>query len=187
MSEQLKGKKIAILATNGVEESELVEPMKAIREAGGEPELVSLEAGKIKAWDTDHWADEFNVDRTVKDVSPDDYDALLLPGGVINPDQLRKSTEAVDFVKGFFAEGRQKPVGAICHGPWMLVNADVLKGRKVTSYASLKVDLTNAGAEWVDQEVVVDQGLVTSRNPGDLPAFNAKIVEEFCEGRHQAG
>lgn len=187
MSDQLKGRKIAILATHGVEESELVEPMKAIREAGGEAELVSLEEGKIKAWDTDHWADEFNVDRTVRDASPDDYDALLLPGGVINPDQLRKSAEAVDFVKGFFSEGGQKPVGAICHGPWMLVNADVLKGRKVTSYASLKADLTNAGAEWVDEEVVVDQGLVTSRNPGDLAAFNAKIVEEFCEGKHQAG
>lgn len=187
MSEQLKGRKIAILATDGVEESELVEPMKAIREAGGEAELVSLDTGKIKAWDKDHWADEFTVDRSVKDVSSDDYDALLLPGGVINPDQLRKSDAAVSFVKGFFSENRQKPVGAICHGPWTLINAEVVKGRRLTSYESLKVDLKNAGAEWVDEEVVVDQGLVTSRNPGDLPAFNAKIVEEFCEGKHQAG
>lgn len=185
MGEKLKGRKIAILATDGVEESELVEPMRAIREAGGEAEIVLLEAGRIRAWDKDHWADEFNVDRTLDEASPDDYDALVLPGGVINPDQLRKSEDAVNFVRGFFGQERQKPVAAICHGPWTLINADVVRGRRLTSYESLRVDLRNAGAEWVDEEVVVDQGLVTSRNPDDLPAFNAKMVEEFCEGRHQ--
>lgn len=182
---KLDGKKVAVLATDGFEQSELVEPIKAIEEAGGKVEIVSINPDKIRAWNKDHWSEEYQVDRTVKDARPEDYDALLLPGGVINPDKLRQNEQAVEFVKGFFSENKQKPVAAICHGPWTLINAGVVKGRKLTSYGSLKIDLQNAGAEWVDEEVVVDEGLVTSRNPNDLPAFTQRMVEEFCEGRHQ--
>lgn len=181
--QQLQGKKIAILATDGFEQSELAEPKKALEAAGAETHIVSLQAGEIKGWKDKDWGDAFAVDVTVDAASADDYDGLVLPGGVINPDKLRVDENAVKFVHDFFAAG--KPVGAICHGPWTLINAGVIDGRTVTSYKSIRKDLENAGANWIDQEVVTDQGLVTSRQPDDLPAFNAKIIEEFAEGRHK--
>ncbi|AUC85487.1 protease [Polaribacter sp. ALD11] len=180
--ENLKRKTVAILATNGFEESELREPKKALEEAGAEVHIVSLESGEIKSWNDGNWGKTYKVDKTLDEVSQKDYNALMLPGGVINPDLLRNNGKAVSFVKSFFEN--HKPVGAICHGPWLLVEADVLKDRNVTSYSSIKTDLINAGANWSDEEVVVDQGLVTSRNPDDLPAFNAKLVEEVYEGKH---
>jgi protease I len=178
---ELNGKKVAILATDMFEQVELVEPRKAVEQAGAEVELVSLEAGEIQGFDHYDKADTFPVDKTVGDVSADDYDALLLPGGIGNPDTLRTDPDAVGFVRDFFAQG--KPVAAICHAPWTLVEADVVRGRKLTSYASVKTDVRNAGGNWVDEEVVVDNGLVTSRSPKDLPAFCAKVVEEFAEVR----
>ena len=181
--ENLKRKTVAILATNGFEESELREPKKALEEAGAEVHIVSLESGEIKSWNEGNWGKTYKVDKTLKEVSQENYNALMLPGGVINPDVLRNNADAVSFVKSFFEH--HKPVGAICHGPWLLAEADVLKGRKITSYSSIKTDLINAGANWVDEEVVVDKGLVTSRNPDDLPAFNAKLVEEVYEGKHK--
>lgn len=174
---------MAILATNGFEESELKGPQEALEKAGHQVEIVSLKSGTIKGWKEGNWAGEVTVDRVVSDTNARDYDALVLPGGVINPDKLRQEEAAVEFVRGFFAQ--KKPVGAICHGPWMLVEADVVQGRKVTSYKSIRTDLQNAGANWTDEEVVVDQGLVTSRTPKDLPAFNAKLLEEVAEGIHQ--
>ena len=183
--ESLNGKKIAILATEGFEESELAEPMQALVDAGAEVDLVSLKEGEIRSWKEDDWGDTYKVDVTVANANPDDYNGLLLPGGVINPDRLRKNKAAVEFVKGFFMENKQKPVAAICHGPWMLAEAGVVKGRKLTSYGSIKTDLINAGAKWVDEEVVVDRGLVTSRSPKDLPAFCDKIIEEYSEGKHK--
>ena len=183
MANELSGKKIAIIATDGVEQIELEDPRQALEDAGAETELVSLEEGEIQAMNGEiDKGDTFPVDRVIGDVSVDDYDGLVLPGGVANPDKLRASEEVVRFVQDYFATG--KPVGAICHAPWTLVEADVVKGRTLTSYPSIRTDIRNAGGEVVDQEVVVDQGLVTSRNPGDIPAFNAKIVEEFAEGRH---
>lgn len=182
MAQDLTDKKIAILATDGVEQSELVEPRKALEDAGATTELISIKEGEIKGWSNKNWADTFQVDKAVDSVDASQYDALLLPGGSMNPDKLRINPKAVDFVRDFFEEG--KPVASICHGPWMLVEADVVKGRKVTSWPSLQTDLRNAGAQWVDEEVVVDQGLVTSRKPDDIPAFNAKMVEEFAEGPH---
>lgn len=176
-------KKVAILATNGFEESELKEPKKYLEEQGWTAEIVSPESGSIKAWADGNWGDKYTVDRTLEEVSSSDYHALVLPGGVINPDQLRRSEKAVQFVKDFFME--KKPVAAICHGPQILIDADVLKGRKVTSFFSVKQDLINAGAAWVDEEVVVDNGLVTSRTPDDIPAFNKKMVEEIKEGKHE--
>ncbi|WP_166383374.1 type 1 glutamine amidotransferase domain-containing protein [Polaribacter sp. 11A2H] len=181
--ENLKRKTVAILATNGFEESELKEPKKALEAAGAEVHIVSLESGEIKSWNEGNWGKTYKVDKTLKEVSQENYNALMLPGGVINPDVLRNNADAVSFVKSFFEH--HKPVGAICHGPWLLAEADVLKGRKITSYSSIKTDLINAGANWVDEEVVVDKGLVTSRNPDDLPAFNAKLVEEVYEGKHK--
>lgn len=181
--DNLKRKKVAILATNGFEESELKEPKKALEKANAEVHIISLEHGTIKGWADGNWSGEVKVDKTVDEVSQSDYNALVLPGGVINPDKLRTNKKAVQFVKSFFEN--HKPVAAICHAPWILAEADVLKGRKVTSYKSIKTDLINAGANWVDEEVVVDQGLVTSRNPKDLPAFNKKLVEEVYEGKHQ--
>lgn len=181
-NERLNGKRIAILATEGVEQSELERPREALDEAGAETELISLKSGEIRAWDEDDFGDSFDVDETINDVSADDYDALLLPGGVMNPDKLRMEPKVVEFVRAFFAAG--KPVAAICHGPQVLIDADVVRGRKMTSYPSVKKDLMNAGANWVDQEVVVDNGLVTSRKPDDIPAFNAKMIEEFAEGIH---
>lgn len=182
MENQLAGKKIAILATDGVEQSELAKPRQALEESGAETQLISIKPGEIKAWNAGNWGDTFSVDQTVDNVDAEDYDGLVLPGGVMNPDTLRMNAKAVSFVRKFFDEG--KPVAAICHGPWMLVEADVVDGRKVTSYPSLQTDLRNAGAQWVDEAVVVDQGLVTSRNPGDLPVFNDKMIEEFVEGPH---
>jgi protease I len=185
MSDQLNGKKIAFLTANeGVEEVELTEPLKAVAAAGGKTELLAPEAGEVQAFNHLDKAETYTVDKVVGDASADDYDGLVLPGGVANPDNLRTHPEAVAFVREFFAAG--KPVGVICHGPWTLIEADVVRGRKLTSWPSLQTDLRNAGAEWVDEEVVVDQGLVTSRKPDDLEAFNAKIVEEFEEGKHAA-
>jgi protease I len=179
----LTGKRVAILATDMFEQVELVEPRDALEEAGAETELVSLEGGGIQGFNHYDKADTFAVDKTVQEVSAEDYDALLLPGGVGNPDTLRTDEGAVGFVRDFFAAG--KPVGAICHAPWMLVEADVVRGREVTSYQSIKTDVRNAGGNWTDQEVVVDDGLITSRSPKDLPVFCAKIVEEFAEGVHE--
>ncbi|GAA4244613.1 type 1 glutamine amidotransferase domain-containing protein [Winogradskyella damuponensis] len=181
--EKLNRKKVAILATNGFEESELKEPLNALKEAGADVDIVSEKSGKIKAWQDGNWSNTYNVDKTLDDVSQSNYNALVLPGGVMNPDTLRKNKDAVNFIKSFFEN--HKPVAAICHAPWLLAEADVLKGRKVTSYASIKKDIINAGAHWEDSEVVVDQGLVTSRNPNDLPAFTSKLVEEIYEGKHE--
>lgn len=175
-------KRIAILATDGFEESELKSPKEHLEQQGWIAEIVSLKPGKIKSWKDDNWSNEYDVTTTVREARTENYDALVLPGGVINPDTLRSNKEAVDFVKSFF-EAR-KPVAAICHGPQILVNADVLQGRKMTSFMSIKKDLMNAGAQWEDSEVVVDNGLVTSRDPNDLPAFNKKMVEEIKEGKH---
>ena len=182
MADKLQGKRVAFLATDMVEQVELTEPWKAVEQAGGTPELISLEEGEIQGFNHYDKGDTFKVDKTVEEASASDYDALVLPGGVGNPDTLRGDENAVAFVREFFEQA--KPVGAICHGPWMLVEAGVLRGRKVTSWPTLQTDIRNAGGEWVDEEVVVDQGLVTSRKPDDLPAFNDKIVEEFCEGKH---
>lgn len=181
--ENLNKKIVAILATNGFEESELTSPKKALEEAGADVHIVSLDKGKIKSWKNGNWGSEFSVDKTLDEVSHADYNALVLPGGVINPDLLRREDKAVRFVRSFFKN--HKPVAAICHAPWLLAEADVLEGRKVTSFHSIKTDIINAGANWVNEEVVVDEGLVTSRNPNDLPAFNAKLVEEVYEGKHE--
>ena len=182
MAERLKGKRVAFLATNKFEQIELTDPWEAVKQAGGEPELISPEEGRIEGTNHGDPGDKFDVDTTVKEADPDDYDGLVLPGGVKNPDTLRQDEDAVKFVKAFFEAG--KPVAAICHGPWMLVEADVSRGRTLTSYPSLKTDIRNAGGTWVDEEVVVDNGLVTSRNPDDLPAFCQKLVEEIAEGKH---
>ena len=182
MANQLRGKRIAFLATDGVEQVELTEPLRAVRDAGAETELISLTSGEFQGFDHLDPADRFTADRAVADARPDDYDGLVLPGGVANPDHLRTDRDAVAFVRGFFEQ--HKPVGVICHGPWTLVEADVVRGRTLTSWPSLRTDLRNAGARWVDEQVVVDHGLVSSRKPADLPAFSAKIVEEFAEGRH---
>jgi deglycase len=179
VANELQGKTIAFLATDGVEDSELSEPWKAVNEAGAEAELISIKDGHIEG----KKGTTFHVDKIVRDVDASDYDGLVLPGGVANPDQLRMDEDAVRFVRNFFEQG--KPVGVICHGPWTLVEANVLKGRTLTSYPSVKTDIINAGGRWVDEEVVVDRGLVSSRNPNDLPAFCAKLVEEFAEGIHE--
>jgi protease I len=183
VADKLQGKRVAFLATDMFEQVELTEPWKAVKDEGGTPELVSLEEGEIQGFNHYDKADTFKVDRTVEEARADDYDALVIPGGVGNPDTMRLDENAVQLVRDFFEQG--KPVGVICHGPWMLVEAGVVRGRKVTSWPSLQTDIRNAGGDWVDQEVVVDEGLVTSRKPDDLPAFNEKIVEEFCEGRHE--
>jgi protease I len=182
MKTSLNGKRVAILATDGVEQSELEEPRKALEQAGARTHLVSPKANTVRAWDEDDFGDTLGVDVTLGDASPDEYDALLLPGGVMNPDKLRMLPEAVRFVAHFFDAG--KPVAAICHGPQLLIEAGVVRGRKLTSYPSLQTDLRNAGAEWVDEPVVTDAGLVTSRKPADIPQFNAKMIEEFGEGFH---
>lgn len=185
MANELNGRKVAFLATDDVEQVELTGPWQAVRDAGATTHLISLKAGAIQAMNHDtEKGDTFTVDKTVQEAQAADYDALVLPGGVANPDHLRTDKDAVRFVKEFFAAG--KPVGAICHGPWMLVEADVVRGRTVTSWPSLQTDIRNAGGNWVDKEVQVDHGLVTSRKPDDIPAFNKKIVEEFAEGRHEA-
>ena len=180
---KLDGKTIAFLAADGVEQVELTEPRKAVEAEGARTELVSLEGGEIQGFEKLDHGERFPVDRAVSDADASSYDGLVLPGGVHNPDLLRADEDAVAFVRAFFEAG--KPVGAICHGPWTLIDAGVVDGLRVTSYPSIQADLRNAGAEWVDEEVVVDKGLTTSRGPDDLPAFNEKLVEEFCEGEHE--
>ncbi len=183
MSNQLQGKRVAILATDGFEQSELLEPRKALREAGAQVEIVSPKPDRIRGWKAADWADDVEVDVPLAAASADEYDALILPGGVINPDHLRMNKSAIAFIKEF-ADAR-KPIAAICHGPWSLIEAGVAKGRRMTSWPSLQNDLRNAGAKWVDEEVVTDKGLVTSRKPDDLPAFIHKTIEEIVEGPHQ--
>jgi protease I len=182
MNNELNGKRVAILVADGFEQSELTEPRAALEEAGAETEIVSPLEKKVKSWIHSKPSRSYRVDTPLREASPDAYDALLLPGGVKNPDTLRMDEDAVRFVRAFFDAG--KPVAAICHGPWTLIDAGVVRGRRMTSYPSIKTDLRNAGAEWVDETVVVDQGLVTSRKPDDLPAFNRKMIEEFAEGAH---
>jgi len=182
MEEKGTTKKVAVLATNGFEQSEFEKPVEALKKANMTVEVISLKSGKIKGWKEKNWGDEFQVDKTVDEVSANDYDALVLPGGVMNPDSLRTNKKAVEFVTGFFEQ--DKPIAAICHGPWTLIETGKLKGRKLTSYKSIQTDLKNAGADWSDEEVVVDNGLVTSRTPDDLPAFCKKMVEEIREGVH---
>lgn len=185
VSESLNGKRVAFMvAPEGVEQVELTEPWKAVRDAGGRPELVSTQSGEIRAFNHLDKAETFPVDKVVDDVSADDYDALVLPGGVANPDFLRTKPKAVQFAREFFSQ--QKPVAAICHAPWTLIEADVVRGRRMTSWPSLRTDLRNAGAEWVDEQVVVDSGFVTSRKPDDLSVFCGKLVEEISEGKHRA-
>jgi protease I len=180
----LNGKTIAFLvAPEGIEQVELTDPWAAVEKAGGRPQLLSTKTGEVQAFHHLDKADTFRVDATVADADPASYDGLVLPGGVANPDALRMDEDAVAFVRAFMES--ERPVAAICHAPWTLVEADVVRGRRMTSWPSLQTDLRNAGAEWVDEEVVVDNGLVTSRKPDDLPAFNAKIVEEFAEGKHR--
>ena len=178
----LSNRKVAILTEEGFEQVELTSPQEALKAAGATVHIISPKSGSIKAWDKTNWGVEVDVDRQLDDVSPDDYDALVLPGGVLNPDKLRQNKAAVAFASAFLDEG--KPVAAICHGPQLLIETGMLKGRKLTSYPSLQTDLKNAGAKWVDEQVVVDQGLVTSRRPDDLPAFNKKMIEEIAEGVH---
>jgi protease I len=182
MGQRLEGKKVAFLATDGVEQVELTEPWKKVEEEGGTPELVSLESGEIQGFNHLDEGDTFKVDRTVEEAREGDYDGLVLPGGVANPDFLRVNDNAVSFARSFFEAG--KPVAVICHGPWTLVEADVVRGRTITSWPSLRTDIRNAGGNWVDEEVVVDNGLVSSRKPDDLPAFCEKLAEEICEGKH---
>ena len=179
----LKGKKIAILVADGFEEEELTRPRQALRAAGAETAVVSPADGKVKGWKHTEWGEEIPVDVPLKEADADEFDGLLLPGGVMNPDKLRRDERALEFVRAFFAAG--KPVAAICHAPWTLIDAGVVAGRRVTSYHSIQTDLKNAGADWVDREVVTDHGLVTSRKPDDIPAFNEKMIEEFAEGRHE--
>ena len=182
-NEELSGRRVAILVADGFELVEMTEPRRALEEAGAETDLISPSDGTVRAWAETDWGDEFDVDVPLSSADPSAYDALLLPGGVMNPDNLRQEEAAVRFTRHFFEAG--KPVAAICHAPWLLIEADVVRGREMTSYTSLRKDLENAGARWVDREVVVDAGLVTSRNPDDLPAFNRKLVEEVAEGIHE--
>jgi protease I len=182
MGSALKGKKVAILVADGFEQVELTGPKEALEAAGAEIQIVSPAEGEVQGWNHDEKADLFRVDMPLNLARSDDYDALVLPGGVRNPDQLRTMTRAVEFVDGFIATG--KPVAAICHAPQLLIETDWVKGKTITSWPSLKTDLVNAGAHWVDRDVVVDNGLITSRKPADIPAFNKKVIEEFAEGRH---
>ena len=182
MSDELRNKRVAALVDNGFEQSELVEPKKALEAAGARVDIVSPQDTKVKGWQHIKWGDEFTVNRKLNDANADEYDALLLPGGVMKPDKLRANATAVQFVKGFVQAG--KPIAAICHGPWTLIEAGAVQGRRITSWPSLATDLRNAGANWIDQECVVDNGLVTSRKPDDIPAFNKKMIEEFAEGVH---
>jgi protease I len=183
MAKDITGKRVAILATDGYEQSELMEPLEALRDAGAEVTVISLKKGSIRGWKKKDWGDEVEATLAVKDAKAESYDALVLPGGVMNPDHLRRDEDVLRFVRGFF--DAKKPVSAICHGPWTLIDAGVVRGRKMTSYASIQTDLKNAGAQWVDEECVVDQGLVTSRSPADLKAFIKRTIEEIAEGPHQ--
>jgi protease I len=183
MPKTIEGKRVAILATDGFEVSELLGPKQYLENEGAETEIISIHPGEIRGWADKNWGESVPVDSTVEDAKPDEFDALVLPGGVMNPDQLRMNPQAIEFVREFFVEG--KPVGAICHGPWVLVEADVIDGREMTSWPSLKTDIVNAGGNWVDREVVVDGGLVTSRKPDDIPAFSRKLIEEISEGLHE--
>jgi protease I len=185
MAEQLKGKKIAALVDQGFEQSELLEPRKALEQAGAEVHVVSPQRGDVKGWQHTDWGQSVRVDCELSSARASEYDGLLLPGGVMNPDRLRANPAAVAFVKEFVTAN--KPIAAICHGPWTLIEAGAVEGRRMTSWPSLKTDLTNAGALWTDQEVIVDRGLVTSRKPDDIPAFNRKMIEEFAEGVHSPG
>jgi protease I len=182
MEKKLKGKRVAILVADGFEQVELTGPKEALEDSGAETFIVSPAEKKVRAWDEDGWGGKFTVDVPLPEASSRNFDALLLPGGVMNPDKLRLQPKAIEFIREFFNAG--KPVGAICHGPWTLINAGVAKGRRMTSYPSIKQDLINAGVDWVDEVVVVDNGLVTSRKPSDIPEFNRKLIEEFCEGVH---
>ncbi len=183
MAKSLQGKKVAILVANGFEQAELFEPRAALKDAGAETQVISPEKSQVRGWNKTDWGENVPVDVTLDAANANDYDALLLPGGVMNPDKLRINAQAVEFVRAFAEAG--KPIAAICHAPWTLINADAVRGRKMTSYPSLESDLRNAGANWVDQEVVVDNGLVTSRNIPDIPAFNRKMIEEIGEGMHE--
>lgn len=178
----LKNTRVAILVADGFEHSEFIKPLEALKKAKADIDVVSLKSGKVKSWKNNNWGEEFDVDKTIGEVNARSYNALVLPGGVISPDKLRMNEEAVSFVKEFLKHG--KPIAAICHGPWTLIETGLLSGRKMTSYKSIKSDLQNAGVNWVDEKVVVDQGLVTSRNPDDLEAFTKKMLEEFKEGIH---
>ncbi|BBW91227.1 protease [Pseudoalteromonas sp. PS1M3] len=182
----LKGKKIAILATDGFEQSELFSPRDALLNAGAEIEIVSIKEGKITGWNEDKWGEKVSVDKLVTNTNSADYDALMLPGGLFNPDSLRQDKHAKAFIDGFFGAEKNKPVAAICHAPWLLAEINKLRDRTITSFPSIKSDLMNAGANWVNEEVCVDRGLVTSRSPEDLDAFNAKFIEEVLEGKHKA-
>lgn len=183
MSNKLSGKKVAFLATDGFEQVEFTKPWEAVKNEGAEVHLISLQSGQIQGFNHTDKGDMFTVDKTIDSVSASDYDGLVLPGGLHNPDSLRQNDDAVSFVCDFFSQ--HKPVSAICHGPWMLVEADVVRGRTLTSFPSVQTDIENAGGHWVDEEVVVDSGLTTSRNPDDLEAFCSKTIEELCEGKHQ--
>jgi protease I len=183
MAKELEGKRVAFLFTEGAEQAEVTEPLEAVRSAGADVDIVSLEKGAVEMWNHFDKGEKIEADVAVSEADASNYDGLVLPGGVANPDQLRGDPDAVKFVRGFFEQ--HKPVGVICHGPWTLIEAEVVKGRKMTSWPTLKTDLRNAGADWVDEEVVVDSGLVSSRKPDDLKAFCAKIVEEFAEGKHE--
>lgn len=184
MAQSLHGKKVAIMVADGFEQVEMTEPRKALQEAGAQTVLISPAQGQVKAFQHDKPGDSFPVDLPLEQANPADYDALLLPGGVANPDKLRTIPKAVQFTKAFFEAG--KPVAAICHGPWTLIEAGVVQGRTLTSWPSLQTDIRNAGGKWVDQQVVTHNGLTTSRKPDDIPAFNAKMIEEFAEGKHAA-
>jgi protease I len=184
MSTTLNHKRVAILAANGFEQAELEEPMNALKEAGAKVSIVSPKSGKIQGMRHADKGDEFKVDIALDKAKPDDFDAVLLPGGLMNPDELRSTPEAVNFVRAFGESG--KPIAAICHGPWVLIEAGLVRGRTLTSWPAIQSDIKNAGGNWVDKEVVVDNGLVTSRKPDDIPAFNEKMIEEFAEGRHPA-
>ena len=185
MANELRNKRVAALVDNGFEQVELTEPKKALEAAGAQVDVVSPQSDKVKGWNHTNWGDDFPVDRSLNSVKADEYDALLLPGGVMNPDRLRINKTAVQFVKGFVDSN--KPIASICHGPWTLIEAGATKGRRMTSWPSLATDLRNAGAQWVDEECVVDNGLVTSRKPDDIPAFNKKMIEEYAEGPHGPG
>ena len=184
MPGRLDGKKVAILVTDGFEQVEMTKPREALDEAGAETKIVSLKPGKIQGMHHADKGDKFDVDLTLDEARPEEFDALMIPGGLMNPDSLRSNVAALEFTRHFFREG--KPVAAICHGPWVLIDAGVVRGRTLTSWPAIKTDVKNAGGKWINEEVVVDNGLVTSRKPDDIPAFNRKMIEEFCEGRHEA-